>query len=710
MRPQWPLSEAWCRGALLAHKPTLRHADVKGHHSSHIEAFKAFLLNPPDNASGAAVKCLAEEVRAAAVAAARGVASSAAESASGRGQDAPSGMLGAGAGPDDDDRPEVPESSGDFADEPLSADEARALREADGGLQTTAHLGHFDFQTLKGAFREQADQGVRSLNAISPQMANAGQRAFLCDQVEHALRAYEADGDHWRRVRRVFLVGLAGTGKTFTIDLLAAALVAITGKAAALAAFCPTGAAAGAARGRTADAALGVRRTKKDYEPLKDDKLARLQEENLHTHCAVFDEAWMNGSKLLGHISAASKQVMRGGAADADDDYIGSGVGVCVLAGDPKQLPPVKDKLAFADVQRGDSMLGMTGQQLYRSVRRAWFLDQPMRQAHGPLFDALTAVRDGEVGDHAAFFMRLRLADMDQAEKDEFTGGRRTLYATCFNKDRDAVNAKYIMGLEAVRVVKATLSGNHVQTTNARTGPASAIPLVGYYTEGMMVKLTANLLPPVGLYNGARGYVVAVVYASGYKKCGAGATAETDMPVVVVDFPGYTGEPWFETAHDEEGSVVGDDRRTWVPIAPQERRCEKGCCNRTGLPLVTAKADSVHCCQGMSVGQGKAIEKLIGLWSADAERRWPGIFYVLVSRVQDAANIRLAPAGGGSVVLSAEAFRQIGKGDAWAKTHAEANGGPDARSCPHPAQQLVQGAGRIRLCRALERPVQESCG
>ena len=105
---------------------------------------------------------------------------------------------------------------------------------------------------------------------------NEGQREFLCDMVEHALGAYgdqadsgDAAADHWQTVRRVFLVGVAGTGKTFTIDLLANALVAITGKAGALAAFCPTGAAAGAARGRTIDAALGVRRSRATYVELE---------------------------------------------------------------------------------------------------------------------------------------------------------------------------------------------------------------------------------------------------------------------------------------------------------------------------------------------------------------------------------------------------------------------------------------------------------
>ena len=684
VRAQWPLSEAWCRGALLAHKPTRNHAAVKGEHDTHVDALVSFLREPPDDADPRAVARLAEDVRAAASAAARGVASSPAESARRREADAPSGEMGGGLGsaPEAGERPQVTEGSGDFADEPLSASDERSLREAPEGFTSAADLGTVTFQALLDAFGGDAEQGVRSLNAIPPQKANAGQRAFLCDHVEHALQAYgkhalsgDASDDFWQTVRRTFLVGVAGTGKTFTIDLLAAALVAITGKAGALAAFCPTGAAAGAARGRTADAALGVRRNRKTYEDLKGDRLAQLQGENVHTHCSIFDEAWMNGCKLLGHISAAAKQVLRGGAREAEEDPFGTGVGQCVLCGDPKQLPPVKDKLCFSATQSGETVLAMTGRQVYKSVKRAWFLDQPMRQSEGDLFSALTAARDGKAGEHFDFWQGLSLQGMDPGQRQQFEDGKDTLYATCFNRDRDMVNASYILRMEDVRVVKAALTGQagHVGRNGAATGAAGSIPLIGYYAEGGMVKLTVNLRPEHGLFNGSRGYVIAVLYRVGYKRSGAGATEVNDMPVVIVDFPGYSGEnPWFTTNLDDDGNVVGVDRRTWVPVAPQVRRCDKLCCSRTGVPLVTGRADSVHCYQGMSIGSGKAVRRLIGMWSADAEARWPGIFYVLASRVQAAEDIALAvPSSGGSVVLSRDAFEKIGKSETWRQTDAE---------------------------------------
>ena len=150
---------------------------------------------------------------------------------------------------------------------------------------------------------------------------------------------------------------------------------------------------------------------------------------------------------------------------------------------------------------------------------------------------------------------------------------------------------------------------------------------------------------------------------------GAGMTSVEDMPVVVVEFPEYSGPAWFHTERYADGGVVGVDRRRWVPVPPQTRRCERGCCSRTGVPLVVAKAGSCHCCQGMSCGTGKAIEGVVGFWSADAEKRWPGILYVLASRCGRAEHLRLAAPGGGTV--PAADFGAVGKGEIWQKTDRE---------------------------------------
>ncbi len=71
----------------------------------------------------------------------------------------------------------------------------------------------------------------------------------------------------------------------------------------------------------------------------------------------------------------------------------------------------------------------------------------------------------------------------------------------------------------------------------------------------------------------------------------------------------------------------------------------------------------------MSCGTGKAIEGVVGFWSADAEKRWPGILHVLAPRCGRAEDLRLAAPGGGTV--PAADFGAVGKGDIWEKTDRE---------------------------------------
>jgi hypothetical protein len=128
--------------------------------------------------------------------------------------------------------------------------------------------------------------------------------------------------------------------------------------------------------------------------------------------------------------------------------------------------------------------------------------------------------------------------DFDFAEDPAITGRAAALAAFCPTGAAAGAargrNAKYICGFENVVVVKSINQGTHVQSNSAKTGPASSIPLTSYYAIYMMVKLTLNLLPIDGLYNGARGVIMGIIFGeNGYQRCAAGATAEVNMPIVV---------------------------------------------------------------------------------------------------------------------------------------------------------------------------------
>ena len=77
--------------------------------------------------------------------------------------------------------------------------------------------------------------------------------------------------------------------------------------------------------------------------------------------------------------------------------------GQCVLCGDPKHLPPVKDKLCFSATQSREAVLAMTGRQVNKSVKRACFVDQPMCAS----LKEICAARDGKAGEHFDFWQGL---------------------------------------------------------------------------------------------------------------------------------------------------------------------------------------------------------------------------------------------------------------------------------------------------------------
>jgi len=275
----------------------------------------------------------------------------------------------------------------------------------------------------------------------------------------------------------------------------------------------------------------------------------------------------------------------------------------------------------------------MLGYMAYREIKTTLLLDKAQRQAgSGDFFRRITRIRDGKLDETDLDFWHQRslnkiLHDRPQDRPLWSLHNPDVIYATCFNQERNQLNKKYISESRDVCVVRGVAEGAHARSSDdKRAGAAQRIPLHGYYFVGMLISLTVNLIPEYGLSNNARGTVIAILFDNG----GYNPEDKSHIPVVVVDFPSYTGPAW---------DLV---RPTHVPVAPVERRCDGMCCRRFGLPLVCAKVSSIHSLQGLTVGPDKPQKRIVVYWSWKAESKWASILYVAASRAMGEGDIALS--------------------------------------------------------------------
>jgi hypothetical protein len=368
----------------------------------------------------------------------------------------------------------------------------------------------------------------------------------------------------------------------------------------------------------------------------------------------------MWGQKMVGHFASRCDDVLNGGKCeDGEDDVTTFGDVPCLaVIGDFKQLKPVLDNSLC--VRASTNKLCMLGKLAYQSMNRVLLLDTPMRQNHtSSLFTHLTNLRDAKLSQVDVDFWHTRqlnkITNNRRVDLDKWSlANSDVLYATCFNKDRDNLNSDYIQTMDHVFVVKATCAGVHAIAANhIKAGPLKSIPRLSYLAVGMMVKVTTNYVPELGIFNHARGTVVDIIYENGYNP-----EACDVHPVVVVNLPDYTGPPM-------SADFGLNGRGKWIAFTADTKICDCFSCSRVGIPVVCAKADSIHSIQGVTVGPEKAIKRLLIHWSSKAEGKWPGIFYVATGRAQDSGDVALA------FDVTSELLSCIGKSKGWQELHDE---------------------------------------
>ena len=362
----------------------------------------------------------------------------------------------------------------------------------------------------------------------------------------------------------------------------------------------------------------------------------------------VIDEISMvNPEQLLmisRRLEQAAKQIFRERYdREPPDSFGGFGGLIVVLVGDFGQIPPVRAEslmqpLHQASIKKNkqSQSKNLQGKLLFRSISTVVQLRRIYRQKEADAFkDSTMNLRDGIVTEsHHKHWTTHELTSERPAP--DWPGSERILshgLTLAFeNLQVGRINGQTLRGspkeqcyMEQVGSVpelkhpqKAILrcTAFHGEVRAASREPMSKYRNLRPYNHlqlGAPVMLTTNNLwkefvVPLGLMNGARGRIVAVLYKPEGQARTDGLQAPTGYPngldgiaplpdMVIVHFPGYKGNAFFPHLP-----------ATWVPVCCMQQRHEHKNWHRIGLPLRLCWAITCHKCQGITEENGCIID------------------------------------------------------------------------------------------------------
>jgi hypothetical protein len=433
---------------------------------------------------------------------------------------------------------------------------------------------------------------------------------------------------------RLTVRGAAGTGKSFIINTMVSYLRRMFDDSDVVHVIAPTGMAAFNVLGETLHRFAGIdwKNLEKGVSgPTKE----RLRKKLQNTIAILLDERSMVSQKMLGLVERSVAQTAHE-CGHSDEDW--GGIPVVVLFGDDYQLPAISADGATKIPQiyrnsartKDDPIEDQGALQFMNLSENVLELDKVVRQQDNQVFfkELLGRLRVGWVTKEDEERLRALTLDDDnysQKQIKELSDG--ALHVFSRHVDKDAFNEQKLRAtvtadnpLAIIKCLDETAGDN--KKMRGHLNKTFDMRKTMLCRDAMVEITKANIEPKWGLYNGALGTVIDIIYKKGENPNNG------DLPhVVVVDFKHYRGPIWDE------------DNPTHVPIVPVKRRCDPMCCSRQQIPLQLAWAKTVHSLQGHNAGPtGKnqtvnSIQRLvIHLGDRINETLNPGLSYVAISR------------------------------------------------------------------------------
>ena len=472
------------------------------------------------------------------------------------------------------------------------------------------------------------------LPQVSPLSLNENQRAIV-SLVLYTLYNFVENQQDYHPLRLV-VSGTAGTGKSYVIKCLQRLVRQVFGAINAIQVITPTGNSAYLVQGRTAHSFLGIPTGGRSCNELtvpSGPVLEKIQKKCENLKVLVGDERSMFGRTTMGWMEQHARYAINRGA---NADELWGGIPVVVFMGDDVQLPPVCDTPVYIPDCR--SVPSNHGRLVWTSLDSAVELTQILRQneSEQQLRDVLMSLRTySTTARQIRWLQQFQWHNLRISHGPELLGRMDEQGLYVFPTHRLEWERNKTKLLECNRLpnhpvakIKAVDNGRHAQKADSNKA-GGLLPLL-YLCCDSKVMLVVNLKAEWGLYNGAVGTVVDIVYADGCRP----SDDPAPLPdVVFVRFPGYKGPPY-----------INEDP-TLVPVVPVSRSTECTChCKRLQVPLRLAWGTTIHKCQGMNVGVGEAFRYVvIHPGKHDFEAKNPGALFVALSRAKSAGGEGIDP-------------------------------------------------------------------
>ena len=465
------------------------------------------------------------------------------------------------------------------------------------------------------------------------------------------------------------VAGVGGSGKSTLVKTIITVIRRIfqINNSALVAA--PTGSASFNGGGVTMHRLFGlpVGNSKQEMGPERQNKL---RDTFANIVLLVIDERSMISAQDFAMIDEHAKLVVHRGRNPKE--HFG-GIPIVLLVGDDYQLPPVMPGAAFMYARKkkdeNDEKNGKAIQRKVNNVR-----NENNRICGGKLFELigrkfmtlstskrvleneqlLTDCLKGVRGDYERpisesniqrlMEFHIRSPHFTPEMVQELENDPKTIHLFSINEDKDDHNRRKLKMMNCAErpvAVIWSITENGCQNRNNRGHyDEERTPKSTFFCVGCKVALVGkNIKPEWGLYHGAIGFVLDIVYKNKEGPHFKGK-AEDKLPLyVMVNFPQYCG-PNMYAEDDTLSEKEKEERRTWVCISMEEVRCNNNsACGRLYMPLSLAFARTIHSFQGASVGKtppGQPDNTFHRIIADPGTRRFEGrasgLFYTLLSR------------------------------------------------------------------------------